>query len=64
MSHKVKKKVKNPYAVVKARPCPQGSALCVKGVWYPCDMMQQMDPACATHEGWAHANREAEAVWQ
>ena len=46
------------------RPCPDGAALNIKGEHFPCDWMDQMSPDSADHNGWAHANRDAEAIWQ
>lgn len=41
--------------------CP--AVLSIKGEHFPCDWMDQMVPGSVGHDGWAHANREAEAIW-
>lgn len=41
--------------------CP--AALNIKGEHFPCDWMDQMAPGSIGHVGWAHANREAQAIW-
>lgn len=45
--------------------CP--AALNIKGEHFPCqqlDHMGTLDGSPATsHEGWAHSNRDAEAIW-
>jgi hypothetical protein len=45
-----------------------GGVLSIKGEHFPCQQLEQMttldgSPA-ASHEGWAHSNRDAQAVWQ
>lgn len=39
-------------------PCK--AALNIKGGHFPCDWPTGAD---GTHSGWAHANRDAEAIW-
>lgn len=46
------------------RPCPDGAALVIKGEHFPCDQMRHMAPSCDSHDGWAHANSDAEAIWE
>jgi uncharacterized protein (UPF0179 family) len=41
--------------------CP--SALMIKGEHYPCDAMTNMVEGSRSHEGWAHSNKDAEAIW-
>jgi hypothetical protein len=48
---------------VAERPCPDKAVLMIKGEHFPCDWMNQMHPESQNHEGWAHANKEAEAIW-
>lgn len=31
--------------------------LVLEGAWYPCDLIPP-------HDGWAHSNREVEAIWK
>jgi hypothetical protein len=50
--------VRNPL-----RQCPDGSVLLLRGEWHPCRTMDDMAPDCVTHEGWAHSNGEAGALW-
>jgi len=45
----------------KNRTCP--AALNIKGQHFPCDWMDQMAEGSEGHAGWAHSNREAEAIW-
>lgn len=45
------------------RPCPNNSALILKGEHFPCDAMDMMSPESATHEGWSHSNQAAGALW-
>ena len=49
---------------VTGRPCPDGGALNIMGEHFPCQQMDQMTPESTSHEGWAHSNRDAEAIWQ
>lgn len=46
------------------RPCPEGAALIIMGEHFPCQQMDQMSADSTTHDGWAHSNRDAEAIWQ
>lgn len=46
------------------RPCPNGACLIVRGEHYPCTTMSDMHPDSPDHDGWAHSNGEAGAVWQ
>lgn len=41
--------------------CP--ASLNIGGKHYPCDWMEQMVPGSIGHDGWAHANRESQAIW-
>lgn len=41
--------------------CP--SALNIKGEHFPCQQMEHMAPGSTSHDGWAHSNRDAEAIW-
>lgn len=41
--------------------CP--AALDIKGEHFPCQQMEQMAPGSTNHDGWAHSNRDAEAIW-
>lgn len=41
--------------------CP--AALNIKGEHYPCETMSMMVEGSENHDGWAHMNREAEAIW-
>lgn len=43
-------------------PCP--GALIIKGEHFPCQQMDQMVEGSENHDGWAHSNRDAEAIWQ
>lgn len=47
--------------VTSANKCP--AALNIAGKHYPCDWMEQMEPGSKDHQGWAHSNREAQAIW-
>lgn len=47
-----------------SRPCPDEAVLIVKGERFPCQAMDDMAPQSDGHEGWAHSNRDAEAIWQ
>lgn len=49
---------------VTGRPCPDDAALNIMGEHFPCQQMDQMSADSATHDGWAHSNRDAEAIWQ
>lgn len=42
-------------------PCP--AALSIMGEHFPCQQMEQMLPGSTDHNGWAHSNRDAEALW-
>jgi hypothetical protein len=48
---------------VTGRPCPDGAALNIMGAHFPCQQMDQMTPESTNHKGWAHSNRDAEAIW-
>lgn len=39
------------------------SALMIRGKHYPCDAMNEMREGSTSHDGWAHSNKEAEAIW-
>lgn len=41
--------------------CP--AALNIAGEHYPCQQMDQMAEGSTGHDGWAHSNRDAEAIW-
>lgn len=41
--------------------CP--AALNIAGEHYPCQQMEHMEPGSKNHDGWAHSNRDAEAIW-
>lgn len=41
--------------------CPSG--LMIKGEHYPCDAMDGMAEGSTSHDGWAHSNKKAEAIW-
>ena len=41
--------------------CP--AALNIKGEHFPCQQMEHMAPGSEGHDGWAHSNRDAEAIW-
>lgn len=41
--------------------CP--AALNIKGEHFPCQQMDQMTEGSVGHDGWAHSNRDAEAIW-
>lgn len=41
--------------------CP--AALNIKGEHFPCQQMDQMAAGSEGHAGWAHSNRDAEAIW-
>ena len=41
--------------------CP--AALDIAGKHYPCQQMEQMAPGSENHDGWAHSNRDAQAIW-
>lgn len=41
--------------------CP--AALNIAGEHYPCQQMEQMAPGSLSHDGWAHSNRDAQAIW-
>ena len=41
--------------------CP--AALNIAGEHYPCQQMEQMAPGSENHDGWAHSNRDADAIW-
>lgn len=45
------------------RPCPDGAVLMIRGEAFPCDAMRQMHESSHTHDGWAHASSDAEAIW-
>jgi hypothetical protein len=42
-------------------PCP--AALNIMGQHFPCRQMEQMVEGSTSHEGWAHSNPDAEAIW-
>ena len=42
-------------------PCKAG--LIIMGEFFPCQQMEQMVPGSTDHKGWAHSNRDAEAIW-
>lgn len=42
-------------------PCPAG--LTIMGEFFPCQQMEQMLPGSTNHDGWAHSNKDAEAIW-
>ena len=46
---------------IENAPCP--AALNIKGDHFPCQTMQDMAPGSVNHDGWAHSNRDAEAIW-
>jgi hypothetical protein len=46
---------------ISDRECKAG--LIIKGEYFPCDMMTHMSPESNNHEGWAHANSQAQAIW-
>lgn len=48
----------------KGRPCPNGAVLNLMGEHFPCQQMDQMHPDSTNHDGWAHSNQDAEAIWQ
>jgi hypothetical protein len=58
------KKMDAPKTKTTRRKCPQNAALIIAGNHYFCDMMDQMHESCDTHDGWPHASRAAEAIWQ
>lgn len=39
------------------------AALNIKGEHFPCQTMRYMAPGSTSHDGWAHSNRDADAVW-
>ena len=39
------------------------AALNIKGEHFPCQTMEQMAPGSTGHDGWAHSNSEADAIW-
>jgi hypothetical protein len=41
--------------------CP--AALNIAGEHFPCDWMEQMAEGSTNHEGWAHSNKDAQAIW-
>lgn len=42
--------------------CP--AVLNIAGEHYPCQQMEQMVEGSVGHDGWAHSNRDAEAIWE
>ncbi len=45
------------------RPCPEGAVLMLAGGHFPCDQMRHMCAESDNHDGWAHSNSDADAVW-
>lgn len=45
------------------KPCPDNAVLNVAGEHFPCETMDQMSEDSVTHEGWAHSNQAAQAIW-
>jgi len=41
--------------------CP--AALNIAGEHFPCQQMQHMAEGSTNHDGWAHSNMDAEAIW-
>lgn len=41
--------------------CP--AALIIAGKHFPCQQMDHMAEGSTSHDGWAHSNRDAEALW-
>lgn len=41
--------------------CP--AALNIAGEHFPCQQMDHMAEGSEGHDGWAHSNREAQAIW-
>lgn len=39
------------------------AALNLAGEHFPCQTMDQMADGSENHDGWAHSNRDAEALW-
>ena len=46
------------------KKCPDNAMLNIKGESFPCTQMKHMHPDSKNHNGWAHSNDEAEAIWQ
>jgi hypothetical protein len=46
------------------RECPDKAAIIIKGEYFACDWMDNMHESSTDHNGWAHANKAAEAVWR
>lgn len=40
------------------------AALVIRGEFFWCDMMNQMATGSKDHQGWAHGNKAAEAIWK
>lgn len=41
--------------------CP--AVLNIAGEHFPCQQMDQMVEGSTNHGGWAHSNRDAQAIW-
>lgn len=39
-------------------------ALDIAGEHFPCEQMQQMVEGSKDHDGWAHSNAAAQAIWK
>jgi len=41
--------------------CP--AAINIAGEHFPCQQMEHMAEGSKNHDGWAHSNRDAQAIW-
>jgi hypothetical protein len=39
------------------------AALNIAGEHFPCQQMEEMVEGSESHDGWAHSNRDAQAIW-